>query len=339
MITRIEIDGFKSFEKFSLDLGPFTVLAGPNNSGKSNLLEALVLLRDLAYAQNERPLVERERGTGIELFHRADDGTARSEFRIGIEFDLPGAGLQRAVVSVQALPERFLRFQTKSPMPLDKLSIQQVTIEPRQLRSGASLSNKLPLSPDGANLAAVMGRISEAGGFAEFIRDVAYVVGDLIDVQTIKDERRNLWDFDLMMRGDRRFTPSLVSDGTLRVLALFAAVHDPQFRGVVLIEELENGLYPRYQGRLCERLAVRVSEDHDRQVIATTHAPVVVAAMTEQYPGSVYFLSQVAGGGDFDTVRRAQHMTYARLAGVDGERGTVVPPTELKVYLNPVSQT
>ncbi len=41
MITRIESDGFKSFVDFSLDLAPLTVLAGPNNSGKSNLLEAI----------------------------------------------------------------------------------------------------------------------------------------------------------------------------------------------------------------------------------------------------------------------------------------------------------
>jgi AAA15 family ATPase/GTPase len=44
VITRIEIDGYKSFEDFTLDLPPFAVLVGANASGKSNLLEAVDLL-------------------------------------------------------------------------------------------------------------------------------------------------------------------------------------------------------------------------------------------------------------------------------------------------------
>jgi AAA15 family ATPase/GTPase len=34
MLTRIEIDGFKTFERFVLDLEPLTVLAGANASGQ-----------------------------------------------------------------------------------------------------------------------------------------------------------------------------------------------------------------------------------------------------------------------------------------------------------------
>ncbi|GAA0376960.1 hypothetical protein GCM10009530_29430 [Microbispora corallina] len=44
MITRIEIDGFKSFENFALDLPPFLVLIGTNASGTSNLLDALTFV-------------------------------------------------------------------------------------------------------------------------------------------------------------------------------------------------------------------------------------------------------------------------------------------------------
>src|SRR5258708_32492240 len=48
MITRIEIDGFKSFHDFALDLHPFQVFIGPNGAGKSNLFDALTLLSRLA---------------------------------------------------------------------------------------------------------------------------------------------------------------------------------------------------------------------------------------------------------------------------------------------------
>ena len=44
MITKLEIDGFKSFRDFSIEFSPFTVVAGKNASGKSNLFDALELL-------------------------------------------------------------------------------------------------------------------------------------------------------------------------------------------------------------------------------------------------------------------------------------------------------
>lgn len=48
MITHIEIDGFKSFQRFKVELAPFQVIVGENGSGKSNLFDALHLLSRLA---------------------------------------------------------------------------------------------------------------------------------------------------------------------------------------------------------------------------------------------------------------------------------------------------
>lgn len=48
MITQIEIDGFKTFKDFKVELAPFQVIVGLNGSGKSNLFDALQLLSRLA---------------------------------------------------------------------------------------------------------------------------------------------------------------------------------------------------------------------------------------------------------------------------------------------------
>ena len=48
MITQIEIDGFKTFQNFKIELAPFQVIVGPNGSGKSNFFDALQLLSYLA---------------------------------------------------------------------------------------------------------------------------------------------------------------------------------------------------------------------------------------------------------------------------------------------------
>ncbi len=39
---------------------------------------------------------------------------------------------------------------------------------------------------------------------------------------------------------------SVLSDGTLRLLALSALKNDPQFQGILCFEEPENGIHPSY---------------------------------------------------------------------------------------------
>ena len=346
MITRIEIDGFKSFVDFELDLEPFTVLAGPNNSGKSNLFEAILLLRDLHESGDGAALVKKGRGTGVELFHRADDGTTRSHFTISGYVADPDSSLVNVDVGVstqarhRGLVVDVLRNAVDPVLAAADLrdllmsldTVIAINPQPSAMRDGASLNDEEPLTPDGANLAAVIGRLFDAGWADDLVIDAAYVIGDLTGIEPIRDERRNIWDFDLIMKGGRRFTPSLVSDGTLRVLALLTALHDPASPGTVLIEELENGLHPRYIERLCAQISKRVSDGQGRQVIATTHSPALVSDMLARSERSVVFFDQVFGPREIDGERRAAHWTRARRIGTAGERGTFVSPLELRNY-------
>ena len=47
-ITKVWAKNFRSIEYAELELGPLTVLVGPNASGKSNLLDVLGFLADAA---------------------------------------------------------------------------------------------------------------------------------------------------------------------------------------------------------------------------------------------------------------------------------------------------
>ncbi|MDE2905541.1 MAG: AAA family ATPase, partial [Acidobacteriota bacterium] len=69
MITRIEIDGFKTFDNFTLDLRPFTAVVGPNASGKSNLFDAIKFVSRLAQTDIREAMLEL-RGRPEELFRR-----------------------------------------------------------------------------------------------------------------------------------------------------------------------------------------------------------------------------------------------------------------------------
>ena len=73
MITRLEIDGFRSVEKFAVDLAPFTVIVGNNAAGKSNLFDAVQLLARLA-THDVAEAMKGLRGEPLELFRRTSSG-------------------------------------------------------------------------------------------------------------------------------------------------------------------------------------------------------------------------------------------------------------------------
>src|SRR5690242_9591646 len=93
MITRLEIDGFKTFQNFVLDFEPFQVIVGPNAVGKSNLFDALRLLSRLAdhdlrtaFQGTETEIAsETMRGEAAELFTALPDGTAQRSMQLSVE--------------------------------------------------------------------------------------------------------------------------------------------------------------------------------------------------------------------------------------------------------------
>ena len=84
VITRIEIDGFKTFDNFSLDLRPFTAVVGPNASGKSNLFDAIKFVSRLAQT-DIREAMQELRGRPEELFRRtAAERSDRMAFAVEV---------------------------------------------------------------------------------------------------------------------------------------------------------------------------------------------------------------------------------------------------------------
>lgn len=63
----------------------------------------------------------------------------------------------------------------------------------------------------------------------------------------------------------------LVSDGTLRLLALTILAYVPDLSGTYLIEEPENGIHPH----AIENVIQSLSSVYDAQVLLTTHSPLV----------------------------------------------------------------
>lgn len=86
MITRIEINGFKSFNNFFIEFAPFTLVAGTNASGKSNLFDAMKLMSALAATDLRSALAQQgQRGEQQELFSHYSNGQYADKMSFAVE--------------------------------------------------------------------------------------------------------------------------------------------------------------------------------------------------------------------------------------------------------------
>ncbi|OAT82356.1 hypothetical protein A6M21_09435 [Desulfotomaculum copahuensis] len=65
----------------------------------------------------------------------------------------------------------------------------------------------------------------------------------------------------------------MASDGTLRLLALTLPAYLPDFKGIYLIEEPENGIHPR----AVEAMFQSLSSVYNAQILLATHSPVILS--------------------------------------------------------------
>src|SRR5579884_891277 len=84
-ITRVRLRNYRSIAECDVRLGPLTVLAGPNGTGKSNFLDALAFL-SRAVATSPAEAID-ERGGLAEILRRVPEEA--STFGIAIEARMP----------------------------------------------------------------------------------------------------------------------------------------------------------------------------------------------------------------------------------------------------------
>lgn len=81
-ITKLRVKNFRSIRDSELELGPLTVLVGPNASGKSNLMDVIQFVGDAIRLDLDYALTTRH---GIEAVACRQSGTERPVIEIGLE--------------------------------------------------------------------------------------------------------------------------------------------------------------------------------------------------------------------------------------------------------------
>jgi predicted ATPase len=132
---------------------------------------------------------------------------------------------------------------------------------------------------DGSNLPWVIEELRKSPSrFEKWIAHIRTALPDVDDIDTVErpeDKHRYL-----RVRYNSGLTvPSwLVSDGTLRLLALTLPAYLPDFSGLYLIEEPENGIHPAAMETIYQSL----SAIYGAQMLLATHSPVILGMVEPQ---------------------------------------------------------
>jgi predicted ATPase len=330
-LTRFHVAGFRSLRSVTLEPTPVTVLIGPNGAGKSNLLWALEMTRMLAFESLQRFVGERggasflmhygprrTAAVDLALAFRGEGGEHAYEARLGYGADESllflseraghrekgadpwhwtsfGAGHRESALAREA--EKDLAVKTVQGL------LRQINFyhfhdtsgrSPLRTRSYADTSGAY-LRSDGSNLPAFLLGLKESPAPADhhawqriqgLIRRVAPFLRELAPTS---DRRGAMleWVDD---QGEV-FGPAHLSDGTLRAIALLAALGQPDATMplVSCIDEPELGLHPAALSLLCGLMA---SVSSHRQVIVSTQSP---AVLDQFEPGHVVVAERVDG--------------------------------------------
>ena len=167
-------------------------------------------------------------------------------------------------------------------------SWQLLQLEPTALRRFDNFGDDPYVSSTGEHLPGALMRLDS---HAEVSQRLSELLPDIVSVDVDADEKRQVKTLLLTMKDKETYTASSLSDGTLRFLALAVLALDPEFGGLLCMEEPENGIHPSRIPQMLS-LARSLSEDIDadeevkpapsiRQLIINTHSPLVVAELRD----------------------------------------------------------
>lgn len=200
------------------------------------------------------------------------------------------------------LPEDETKFPTATWFKeLLMIGVQTLALNSERMRQPSSPGAPKFFLPDGSNLPWVIDALSKKHKqrFSEWLDHVRTALPDLKSVKTVERSEDRHRHVILEYENGLRVPSWIVSDGTLRLLALTLLAYVPKINGIFLIEEPENGIHPR----AVETVFQSLSSVYSAQVLLATHSPVVLSiAKADQV---LCFAKTVDGATDI--VRGSEH--------------------------------
>jgi predicted ATPase len=154
-------------------------------------------------------------------------------------------------------------------------------LDPRvAMRAQQAPQDVQDIGPLGEHIASFLYRLrgEDPRRFDAVRRTLKTLIPAVEDLAVDLDTKRGVLDIELRQNGTP-FSSRVVSEGTLRVLALVCVALNPWSGSVVAFEEPENGVHPRRIELIARLLAEMSTTPTPRQVIVTTHSPIFCASV------------------------------------------------------------
>lgn len=250
MLTFVHIENYRSFVSAETKLRPFTLILGANGSGKSNFLKFFQMMSKdgaLEWTPHQTHASENKWGR----FEFSDSSVVTSiQQGQGLAGVRPKWGTANLVVY--------------NPIPDIISAPEKPARGPKVKGDGSGTCQVLDALKTG-DREDLFDRIEES--FRMYVPEV-----EKLSLLTLSEGKQ----IQVRERGLNRPLPATeLSEGTRLILCLLTILHQENPPPIILLEDIDRGLHPRlfeYMAPLIRRIA----EDHDINVIATTHNPYLV---------------------------------------------------------------
>ena len=269
MIASIAFRNFKALRSTQVALAPFNLVIGPNGSGKTSLIEAVMRLKTLA----KLPLAEgqshqKSGGPEIEFgFVAPHDGIIA---RLGCVSDVVCDTLRIAPANAPGWPA----------LRAELAGLRSHALQHEALAGAAKRDDGARLSSSGHNLAAVLAQLRDTAptAFAGLTAELLRIVPEFAALELTQEGEGHV-GFALRLAEGALVPAVELSQGSLYLIAVLALAFDPEPPRVLCIEEIDRGFHPRTLREVRDAL-YRLSHPKafglDRrptQIITTSHSP------------------------------------------------------------------
>ena len=241
-------------------------------------------------------------------------------------------------------PSRFQQSHTKSQkiIPAVTKVIREtlrniIFLDPRPaVMRGYAYAKDDDIKEDGSNLSSVLYAVCQQGEtqknkLLNFIRSLPEQ--DITDIDFIITDRNDVMVRLIESFGNKKhqMDAPLLSDGTLRVLAIAATLLSANPGTFVIIEEIDNGVHPSRADNLVKQIR-EIALERKLRVLITSHNPALLDAVPDSDIGNVLCCYRDPQAGDSRIVRLADLERFPELI-VQGTLGQLMTKQVLDKFL------
>jgi predicted ATPase len=270
VIASIAFRRFKALRSTRVALSPFNLVIGPNGSGKTSLIEAILRLRVLSKLTPAEVRTGPTRAGGPEIEFAFEPPHDAVTAHLGCISDTVCDSLRIEPAEAPGWPA----------LRTSLAGIRGYVFDHAAMARPGRKGGDEPLAPDGGNLAAVLDRLRRTApaAFAGLTAEMLRIMPEFGALE-MADVGEGGVEFALTLTENGRVPAAELSQGSLYLLGVLALAFDPDPPSVLGIEEVDRGVHPRLLREIRDAL-YRLShpEAHGSgrravQIVVTSHSP------------------------------------------------------------------